>query len=118
MENPIIAVLPFAGALAARLMYRRWEAWLAWIAFAALSCIGISLGPVIAASVVGFIAPELWHALRAWLRQPRTIAILLGVAAVAYAIYVDQRLIGLVLGIGILLVAFRKILGIKPRSRH
>ena len=85
-------VLPFAGALGARLGYRLWYSWLAWVA----CCLSVflvdwlagyflpkqAIVAVLGASAVGFVAPELWQGLRAILRQPRVVGWLALVASV------------------------------------
>ena len=70
--------------MATRLRYCRWQAWAGWVGTGLISFIGLivsCVGPFVAGraflavfglSVVGFLGPELWEAVRAVACRPRT----------------------------------------------
>ena len=88
----LLLLLPFGGAVGARLRYREWQAWAAWgtaacIAFIAMWAVGLLAAghvflAVAAVSGFGFVAPEVWEAFRAILRRPTMYPYLGGAAAV------------------------------------
>lgn len=100
----IFLVLPFGAALAARLLNRYWQAWIVWggvalATFASMLIAGHEPARaflfVAGASAVGFIAPELWAAVRAWVSRPRTVTMILGVGAVVFIIFNPELLVPL-----------------------
>ncbi len=100
----IFLVLPFGAALAARLLNRYWQAWALWVAVSLAVFAGMWVAGgeparaflfVAGASALGFIAPELWAAVRAWVARPRTVTMLLGVGAVAFIIFNPELLVPL-----------------------
>lgn len=99
----LLGLLPFAGALASRLAYHRWEAWVSWVATSLIAFLVIWLawlpasqtfGIIAGASVLGFIAPELWEALRAFLRRPRNAGLLAGGGIVSYLLFFQPQTLG------------------------
>ncbi len=114
IEVSSVLFLPFGGALAARLGYRNWLLWIAWLALSVLAfAVTHNTTPlnwtmifIAGASVIGFVAPELWEACRGCLRRPRTIGILIAVLVGLYA-FLSPGILGLLLGLGIIFAAFR-----------
>lgn len=115
MKLNILLIFPFGAALAARLLNRYWQAWVVWGGVALATFAGIwvaSYEParapletefltgraflfVAGASAVGFIAPELWAAVRAWVSRPRTVTIVFGIAAVVFIAFNPELLVPL-----------------------
>jgi len=95
-------LLPFIGAVVARLKYRRWQVWTIWGGICLFTFLIIWLFDhlpanqviliVVAASAVGFVAPELWEALRAFLRKPRNIGWILLFGSSIYILFRPQLL--------------------------
>jgi chromate transport protein ChrA len=88
-----LILFPFGGALAARLMYKRWQAWAAYGGTYLLASMVLWFGRfsfnqalvmAFVASVIGFVGPELWEAVRSSLRRPKTLGWLLGGCALAF----------------------------------
>jgi len=111
-----IFLLPFGGALTARLAYRRWWAWVVWLASGLTTFLVVWLtgstgplaldqvfGAVAGASFLGFIAPELWQALQAFLRRPRNLGYLLAGGMVIYCLS-NPELLGSLMTLGIVIL--------------
>lgn len=112
-----ISVLPFGGALAARLRHRQWQVWAAWgaVSLIALAVVWITANFasafywMVGASAFGFLGPELWEACRGFMRQPKVFGWILAAGAIVFAIYHPQFL-GSILTIVIIYAAFRLML--------
>jgi hypothetical protein len=76
----------------------------------------IHLNAAIAGVIIGIFAPDLWQGLTSWFRRPRHIGMLLVAGLVAYSVYVDPRVLGMVLGIAIIWFALKTILGIRRKK--
>ncbi len=112
----ILLLLPLGTAFLCR-MYNKIPArprkWLLLIPWPLSLLTGFVVGWewVVGVSVIGFLLPEIWEALKAFIKKPKNILITLGLGIVAYALFVDQSAIAPLLSIGILLVALRFMLG-------
>jgi len=129
-------LLPFGGALTARLAYRRLAAWTAWLAASLIAFWVIWLaeylpadqgaGTVVGASTFGFLGPELWgillaglrglgDCLRTFLSRPRNIGYLVAGAGIIFLLGQPQLFWGLsgqILMLIIILIGFKIM--IKP----
>jgi len=103
-----LILFPFGGALAARLMHRRWQAWATYGITYLLALIVLWVGRfsftqalviASAASVIGFIGPELWEAIRSSIRRPKTLGWLLGGCAMLFVLWKGLLVPLMVLGI-------------------
>ena len=105
-------LLPFGVALITRLAYQHWQAWLSWIISSLTAFIAIwfnnytaiqAAGMVAGVSALGFVSPEIWEAIRAFLRQPRNIGYIMVGAGIIYLLYHPQ-LVGSILILGIIIL--------------
>jgi len=105
--------LSFVAAIATRLAYQRWLVWLGWGIISLIIFLviwltdtlspGQVLAVVVGASALGFVSPELWEALRAFLRRPRNAVILIGGSAGTGLLIVKPRVFeDLVKGLAVL----------------
>jgi hypothetical protein len=86
MDGLIPVVVPFAAAVVARLAYRYWPVWLGFVAavVAGFALVDLpqdeALIATVAASLLGFAAPDLARSAGAWIRRPQTFGyVLIGV---------------------------------------
>lgn len=118
-----LLIFPFGAALAARLLYRYWQAWAVFGGVALATFAGMWIADyrpmraflfVAGVSALGFIAPELWAAVRAWVARPRTVTMILGVGAVVFIVFNPELLVPLgalavtLFGISIMLRPFTR----------
>jgi len=106
-----LILFPFGGALAARLMYRRWQAWATYGITYLLALMVLWVGRfsftqaiviAFAASVIGFLGPELWEAIRSSLRRPKTLGWLLAGCVLVFVIWKNLWIPLMTLGIMLL----------------
>jgi predicted neutral ceramidase superfamily lipid hydrolase len=118
-----LLLLPFGGALATRLLSRRWKMWLIWVAISvSMILLSLSLGSslqeagglVIGASFFGFIAPEIWQGIKnlivAVVSRPRNWVYAGGIVLLIYVFYHQEIIWGLMpltVVLFVLLVIFR-----------
>ena len=112
-----VLVFPFGGALAARLYHRFWQAWSVWGGCCLLAVIALWIAGDVssavmwtaAASVIGFLGPELWASCRGFMSHPRVFG---WIAAAGFGIFVlmHQEILGGLLLIGIVFLGFRTML--------
>ena len=110
----LILLVCFAAALVARLHHRNLVYWLIWGGVSVLSFLIAMFARnadeagmlVLGSSVLGFLGPELWHALRGWVRRPQTITYL-GVAIAAAAAIFVPGFLGSILILVIIYFGFR-----------
>ena len=120
-----ILVLPFVGALTARLRHQFWQAWVVWVgcSLSALGALWISddfnsaLVWTLAASAAGFLGPELWASCRGFVSHPRVFGWIVAVCALIFLIY-HQRFLGGILMVGLVILAFRLMLRPLFRGRR
>ncbi len=127
----IFYVLPFGGALFARLRHQLLQAWLTWLGLSLVSFLVLllfsvltaeeSLGIVCLSSVIGFIGPELRQIFQGWgrsfkqflikfLSKPRNAVTTLFLMLCFYALYYDPDMLQSLLVIAILFFALRFVL--------
>ncbi len=118
----LLLIFPFASALASRLT-RYWEVWIAWIGLATITFFGIwwitgelQFFPVIASSIFGFVAPDLWESLKALLRKPKVAGIILLVIASIFLLQHPQIMV-LAIVVGGLLVILKPIIPKKEKKK-
>ncbi len=112
-----ILMLPFGGALTARLRHQLWQAWAIWGGCSLLALIALWIAGdfssaflwTLAASVVGFLGPELWASCRGFMSHPRVFG-WIAAAAVAIFVLTHQGILGGLLMIGIIILAYRIML--------
>jgi hypothetical protein len=109
-----VLALPFGGALAARLRHQQWQMWaiyggcsiLALVALWFYDSFDTAIGWTLVASVVGFLGPELWASCRGFMSHPRVFGWIAAAGTLIFLIY-NQGLLGGILMIGLIFVAFR-----------
>lgn len=118
-----LSLLPVGGAVAARLRHCRWQAWVGWGGASLVSFIGLTAGPfiasrallvVLALSVLGFLGPELWEAVRVTARRPKTWLWLGGAAGASYLLF-HQEIWAPLLTLAVMLFGIRVMFGL-PKS--
>ena len=118
-------VLPFGGALAARLRHEIWPVWVVWggcslIAIIAL-WIGDDFGPALfwtlAASALGFLGPEIWTSCRGFMSHPRVFGWIMGIGVLLFLVR-HQDFLGGLLTLGLIALALRVMLSPFLRRRH
>ncbi len=97
----LFCLLPFGGALAARLGNRHWQFWLVWAGTGLVSFLLTWLVAdqkashaawlVAGASFLGFIAPAVWEGFENLLRRPRTLAWLVGGGTIAALFFTNPQ---------------------------
>ena len=124
MNDPLVFVVAVFGvSVGARLFYCRWEWWLAWFLTVSLVFmlanliggreIGEIVGGIGGAALIGFVAPDLWQALRTFLQKPRNAGAFLVVLAAlaAYSVgmleTVLSEILGYVVVLGMLILGLR-----------
>lgn len=116
----IILLFPFGAALGTRLMYQYWQSWFWWVITCILCFLSLWIGGnyyqagqairlIVGASFLGFVAPDLWEAFRAFLRQPRIAGWIITGAGVVYVLY-QPKLLGSIMAIFIIILGFSIII--------
>jgi hypothetical protein len=126
-----LGFVPFGGALAVRLHYekqnrpqqldlRMWAIY-GGCALVALALWGIALGSfegalgrVLAASVVGFLGPELWRSCRSFVAHPKVFGVILTLSLIIVVLG-NQQLWGILLLGWLVYAGFRRM--IRPLSK-